>query len=1292
MTNTTEFVLLLGLERYSREFFRQVEAEVRKDAPEFRLILFEDRDTLRQPDELEAAIARCSCLFTALMTLAEYAEWLVPVVQRIEPPVVFAFEGLPEIMRLTRVGGYNMGEAKGMPKPVQNIARLLVGRREEDAFYGYVKLQKITRKLIKFMPGKRLADFRNWTNVSSYWSNRSVANLANMFKLILREYCGYSQLTVAPPVEIPTMGFAHPDAPHFFTKPEEFERWERERQKAKGKKGGATAAARIAVLFFRAHILSGAQYPYDVVRAMEAAGMRTLPIFCMGIENHIAVREWLSRMQVDAIVNTMGFPLVGGPAGATKAGLTTTVAQDLLSAIDAPYIVSQPLFVQDLDNWREQGVGPLQSTFLYSLPEMDGAVAPVVLGGMQGSAITMLPDRLERLARLVRGFAMLRQKANRDKKVAIIVYNYPPGMGHTATAALLDVPDSIIRLLHHLREAGYTIGDFPNDPATLARCIEGSIKQDRSDLPPDHPPLPAPITVAKAQFRQWISPHDQERIEKRWGAFPGDLAPFGLDQTFLGGMQLGNVYIGVQPVIGMPGDPMRLLFDRENTPHHQYAAFYRWLTQEFGADAIIHMGMHGTAEWMPGVQLGVTSECWPDILLGEAPNFYVYPINNPAEANIAKRRGFSTIIGHAIPPYGRAGLYKELQALKDILDDYRGKRQTGNQTVSAEPAAFLSTEEETILQKIALLNLDSDLVRRPGEPFTAFASRVYAYLRDLEQSLIVDSLHVLGSAPPPDQQLTLITEVLKMQREDMPGLADLLLDWEAEQASRSYAELLAAARHGDPAAQTLRERVDAACTTFVQHAVMDRQPSDRVLADMFDTKGRQQSLPAQLAQLQPHVVHGRQMLAALRDNTQELDFLIKGLNGSYIPAAPGGDLIRDGMMVLPTGRNIHSLDPFRIPTDTAFARGSRIADALLAAHLAENDGVYPETIAQVLWGLDSIKTKGEAIGTVLRLIGARPIHDGQGKIGRYELISLTELGRPRIDVLMTASGVFRDTFAGVMDLLDRLVREAAAAAEPEDQNFIRKHVQTVMATGASFEEATARIFTQAQGTYGTYVDDAIDSGAWEERQELEDMFVRRNAYAYGGTKGGAAQPLVLNALLGTVGRVAQEIDSVEYGLTDMQHYYGYSGALKAAAERRSDRPVKLSYVESFTAETKVQDLEQVLRMEYRTKMLNPKWYEGMLRHGHNGAAEIANRFTYMLGWSATADAVDNWVYDEAATTFVLDDEMRQRLEAANPEAARNAVGRLLEAHSRSLWQTDEETLDRLRELYADLEDRLEGVV
>lgn len=456
------------------------------------------------------------------------------------------------------------------------------------------------------------------------------------------------------------------------------------------------------------------------------------------------------------------------------------------------------------------------------------------------------------------------------------------------------------------------------------------------------------------------------------------------------------------------------------------------------------------------------------------------------------------------------------------------------------------------------------------------------------------------------------------------------------------------------------------------------------------TKSRPLS-PEEQKQLAHIVEEGRQVLKKLLTNQEELRALLNGLNGGYVAPQFGGDVIRDGARVLPTGRNIHAMDPWRVPSDLAMKRGELIAQKLLDAHLQES-GKWPETIAQVLWGMDTIKTKGEPIAIVLALMGARPEKDAHGKISAYKLIPLSELGRPRIDVLMTASGIFRDTFAMQIDFLDKLVKEAAQADEPLEMNFVKKHVQELMTEkGVSFEEATARVFTQRPGDYGNYVDDMIENSSWQEEKELGEMFVKRNSYAYGGAKQGKLCAAVLDAMMAKVERISQEIDSVEYGITDHQHYFAESGALRQAVANRTHRQVQVSYIESFTTETTVRSLESTLRMEVRTKLLNPKWFETMLKNEASGAAEISSRFTYLLGWSATAKAVDKWVFDESAKTYVLDEAMRNRLMQLNPAALKNITGRLLEAAGRGLWQADPEMLEKLRDLYADLEDRLEGV-
>ena len=378
------------------------------------------------------------------------------------------------------------------------------------------------------------------------------------------------------------------------------------------------------------------------------------------------------------------------------------------------------------------------------------AIDPVVIGAINNGKFATVPDRLQRLTTLAKGWADLRHKPNAEKKVAIVVYDYPPGYGKKATAALLDVPRSLLNMLKELQIAGYTVGKLPDTPEQLLALIESATDAGHpSAYTSEH-------VMTGAQFNEVLSYRERERIEERWGAFPGEVAPLSGDKVFIGGLRLGNIYIGVQPRIGVQGDPMRLLFDKDNVPHHQYAAFYRFISRGFGADALIHLGMHGSVEWMPGLQLGVTRSCWSDALVGEVPHLYLYPMNNPSEANIAKRRGYATIISHNVPPMMRAGLYKELVSLKEMVADYR-ERVRGRKG-EGEPNANL---EEAIWKKVELANLDTDCPRVAGEAFANYASRLYAYLRDLEQRLITGSLHVFGEATPMESQVTLVTEAMK---------------------------------------------------------------------------------------------------------------------------------------------------------------------------------------------------------------------------------------------------------------------------------------------------------------------------------------------------------------------------------------------------------------------------------------------------------------------------------------------------------------------------------------------------
>ncbi|GFZ95620.1 magnesium chelatase subunit H [Okeania sp. KiyG1] len=985
-------------------------------------------------------------------------------------------------------------------------------------------------------------------------------------------------------------------------------------------------------------------------------------------------------VKVDAVVSTIGFPLVGGPAGSMEAGRQVEVSQRILTAKNVPYFVAAPLLIQDIHSWTRQGVGGLQSVVLYALPELDGAIDPVPLGGLVGEDIYLIPERVKRLTGRVKNWIKLRHKAPAERKIAVILYGFPPGYGATGTAALLNVPRSLLKFLHALKEEGYNVGEIPEDGEELIRQIKEAdeIYSSSSSSSPfnkdktnssSSSPLPKggmrgdrnqdlPGTrgdnnqVNIKTLEKWLGYLSTTRMEKQWGNLTRTGIKTDGENFHIGGIKLGNIWLGVQPPLGISGDPMRLMFERDLTPHPQYAAFYKWLQNEFQADAVVHFGMHGTVEWLPGSPLGNTGYSWSDILLGNMPHLYIYAANNPSESMLAKRRGYGVLISHNIPPYGRAGLYKELVSLRELISEYREDTQKN------------SGLREPIFKKIIDTGLNSDCPfeygKNLGIEFTPENARmfssdvvnpyfveVYEYLQVLEQRLFSSGLHTLGEVPNQEELKSYLDAYFG---EEIAGLDSDL-------------------GHG-----CTDDRVNKNVGNMRNLLVQNADKLDSDLGHGYTDDYVMQS-----------VVNIRDLLM---QNTDELTNLLRGLNGEYIPAAPGGDLLRDGPGVLPTGRNIHALDPYRMPSPAAYERGREIAKKIINQHLEENNN-YPETVAVMLWGLDAIKTRGESIGILLELVGAEPVKEGTGRIVRYELKTLAEVGHPRIDILGNLSGIFRDSFVNIIELLDDLFQRAATADEPVEQNFIRKHALALQAQG--IENVSARLFSNPAGDFGSLVNDRVVDGNWESADELGDTWQGRNVFSYGRQDKGQARPEILQELLKGCDRIVQEIDSVEYGLTDIQEYYANTGGLKLAAEKQRGKKVNASFVESFSKDTTPRKLEDLLRMEYRTKLLNPKWAEAMANQGSGGAYEISQRMTALIGWGGTANFADNWVYDGAAETYALDAEMAQKLREANPEAFRNIIGRMLEANGRGFWQADEEKLQKLRELYEVADEKIEGV-
>ncbi len=1247
-------VLIAGFESFNADLYRQAAARVSDRCPELDVQVFSDRDLASDPEAIAQALSGADVFFGSLLFDYDQVLWLRERAQAI--PIRLVFESALELMSLTQLGKFAIGDKpKGMPKPVQFILSKFGGsQREEDKLAGYLSFLKVGPKLLKFIPVGKVQDLRNWLIIYGYWNAGGIENVAAMVWYLAETYLGLSVGEIPPVLETPNLGLLHPRYSGYFTSPKDYLNWYQQQEFAL-----PPETPTVGLLLYRKHVITQQPYIPQLIQAFEQAGLIPVPIFINGVEGHVAVRDLLTTeheqqqrqqgivdtpslssdaVRVDAIASTIGFPLVGGPAGSMEAGRQVEVAKRILSAKNVPYFVSAPLLIQDIHSWTRQGIGGLQSVVLYALPELDGAIDPVPLGGLVGDQIYLVPERVKRLTGRIHQWVQLRRKSKGDRKVAIILYGFPPGYGATGTAALLNVPKSLLKLLQALQAEGYDLGDedLPNDGEHLIQRVKEADELFVSQIPNNLAIADADIaTVTAKQLEHWLGYLLTRRVTQQWKS----LTDSGIrtakvserveeSRYLLGGIQLGNVWIGVQPPLGLQGDPMRLMFERDLTPHPQYAAFYYWLQRDFQADAVVHFGMHGTVEWLPGSPLGNTGYSWSDILLGNLPNLYIYAANNPSESILAKRRGYGVLISHNVPPYGRAGLYKELMVLRDLIAEYR-----------EDPDKNYALKE-AICQKIVDTGLDADCplteAKKLGiefttetvrmfsnEVFTHYLVELYEYLQVLENRLFSSGLHVLGTPPEPEQLHRYLT------------------------------------------------------------AYFDEELSPELVEEVISPNGRAAELNEH-----PQGATALKIRELLAQNTDELTNLLRGLNGEYIPPAPGGDLLRDGAGVLPTGRNIHALDPYRMPSPAAYERGRAIAKKLIDQHRQEQ-GNDPETIAVMLWGLDTIKTKGESIGILLELVGAAPVKEGTGRIVRYELKSLNDLDHPRIDVLGNLSGIFRDSFVNVIELLDDLFRRAAEADEPIAQNFIRKHALELQAQGV--ENASARLFSNPSGDFGSLVNDRVVDANWESGNELAETWQGRNTFSYGRKDKGQARPEILNTLLKSTDRIVQQIDSVEYGLTDIQEYYANTGGLKKAAEQQRGSSVTASFVESFSKDTTPRKLEDLLRMEYRTKLLNPKWAEAMADQGSGGAYEISQRMTALMGWAGTADFKENWVYDQAADTYALDAEMADRLRQSNPEAFRNIVGRMLEAHGRGFWHPEEEKLEKLRELYDLTDEALEGV-
>lgn len=719
-----------------------------------------------------------------------------------------------------------------------------------------------------------------------------------------------------------------------------------------------------------------------------------------------------------------------------------------------------------------------------------------------------------------------------------------------------------------------------------------------------------------------------DAIESQWGAAPGRQLTDGRS-LFVQGAHFGRVFVGIQPGFGYEGDPMRLLFEAGFAPTHAFSAFYRYVREDFDAHALLHFGTHGALEFMPGKQTGLSGSCWPDRLIGSTPSFYLYAANNPSEGTIAKRRAAATLLSYMTPPLTQAGLYRGLLDLKDSLQRYR--------TLGPDE----QPERDRLIPAIHALAVELDLIEADslGEAdLEAHVSKLLDRIHEYESTLIPHGLHVVGRSMQPEMRQEYLESVLDgcdaAIRPSSDGIAHLIRRGSVEEVM-----------------------------------VMDGLPSTDASRELLE-------------QL-------RVMDAALCSES-ELDGIVHALDGGFIRPSPGGDLLHNPE-ILPTGRNIHGFDPFRIPTAFATRDGALQAERLLSRHASEGHEA-PSTVAMVLWGTDNLKSGGGPIAQALALMGAKPRFDSYGRLAGADLIGLEELGRPRIDVVMTLSGIFRDLFPIQIRLLAEAAFLAASADEPLEMNAIRRNALAYQKEhGCDLETAALRVFSNADGAYGSNVNLLVDSGAWGDEDELAEAYERRKSYAYGRSGKASKQSALLQRSLAGVQLAYQNLESVELGVTTIDQYFDTLGGIGRAVRRASGVDVPVYIGDQTRGEGKVRTLGEQVALESRTRMLNPKWFEAMLEHGAEGVRSIEAQVTNTMGWSATTGQVDPWIYKQITETFVLDPALRERMAKLNPKASAKLANRLIEAQERSYWEPDTEMLEELRRAGDELEDRLEGI-
>ena len=1127
--------------------------------------------------------------------------------------------------------------------------------------------------------------------------------------------------------------------------------------------------AKVGILFYRAHYLSGNLAPIDALcQALEYRNLVPVPVFVSSLREPDLQIELLEYFQpkesepIQLLLNTTSFAVSGFS--------TQEPEQNSLKSLDVP--VLQAIFSGGgFQQWETelQGLSPRDVAMNVALPEVDGKIITRAVSfkavqtwnsELETDVVGYVAagDRIQFVADLTANWVKMKQTPAANRRIAIILANYPTRNARLANGVGLDTPASCVEILKAMQQAGYQIENIPASGNELIELLTSGVTND----PEGRELRPVHQSLNLAEYEEYFAslPQQvQDGICKRWGLAEGHTQPRetvmpspyvqGKETAIpcpyfpIPGIQFGNVFVGIQPSRGYEIDPSLNYHAPDLEPTHNYLAYYYWLREKLGIDAIIHAGKHGNLEWLPGKSIALSNKCYPEVALGAMPNFYPFIVNDPGEGSQAKRRSQAVIIDHLTPPMTRAELYGPLQQLETLIDEYC-------EAQSLDPSR-LPMIRDRILALTNKENLDKDLgIQLNKSEFTEFITRTDGYLCELKESQIRDGLHIFGQCPEGRQLRDLIIAIARHPTNGRSGITRALakdLDLDFDPLTADPTSKIQNRTAGD-----LVEELEEKAADLVDNLIKNIRvyPRSSTVENVQIAEATKQELDW----------INNSLLPSLLQTNQEITNLLRGLDGRHIPSGASGAPTRGRPDVLPTGRNFYSVDIRAIPTETAWRVGRVAAETLIERYTQEN-GEYPKTLGLSVWGTSTMRTGGDDIAEALALIGVQPVWDGPSRrVVDFEILPVSVLGRPRVDVTLRISGFFRDAFFNLIDLFDSAVKAVADLDESAENNPLAAQVQAEIlyweSTGLSQEEAQRRsqfrVFGSKPGAYGAGLQGIIEAQNWTDDSDLAKAYINWSSYAYtstpptppdqgaaksnssplqpgdtpptppyqggaksnscppplqgearggelsseaksnscppllqGGVRGGewgCSAPEAFEKRLGQMQIVLQNQDNREHDILDSDDYYQFQGGMTAAIRNLQGKNPETYFGDnSIPEKPKVRQLRSEIARVYRSRAVNPKWIEGAMRHGYKGAFEIAATVDFLFAYDATANCVEDFMYEGIADAYIFDEKVQAFIQENNPWALRDMAERLLEARQRGLWESaNQDTLDKLRSI------------